>query len=176
MKVKQFIGLMILALSPMGAGITYAWYQTRIKQPREEYQKVQQQIQRENEYILSEKERAIQEDIDNRPFEQKIKYQRIIEDYTQLIELQSNRIEIIKASNNPSDIKDGYLEYLQNEVRYLTRIKKLLEKEWRALDRGTIYDIGEEIEIQQKLRKRNRYNYEQGKYQQSNVCQKEIKW
>ena len=176
MKVKQFIGLMILALSPMGAGITYAWYQTRIKQPREEYQKVQQQIQRENEYILSEKERAIQEDIDNRPFEQKIKYQRIIEDYTQLIELQSNRIEIIKASNNPSDIKDGYLEYLQNEVRYLTRIKKLLEKEWRALDRGTIYDIGEEIEIQQKLRKRNRYNYEQGKYQQSNVCRKEIKW
>lgn len=176
MKVKQFIGLMILALSPMGAGITYAWYQTRIKQPREEYQKVQQQIQRENEYILSEKERAIQEDIDNRPFEQKIKYQRIIEDYTQLIDQQSNRIEIIKASNNPSDIKDGYLEYLQNEVRYLTRIKKLLEKEWRALDRGTIYDIGEEIKIQQKLRERNRYNYEQGKYQQSNVCRKEIKW
>lgn len=169
MKVKQFIGLMILTLSP----IPWAWYQTEIKQPREMYQ---QQLQKENEYIQSEKEKAIQEDIDKRPLEQKIKYQKIIEDYTRLIDQQSNRIEIIKASNNPSNIKDGYLEYLQNEVRYLTRIKKLLEKEWRALDRGTIYDIGEEIEIQQKLRKRNRYNYEQGKYQQSNICQKEIKW
>ena len=169
MKVKQFIGLMILTLSP----IPWAWYQTEIKQPREMYQ---QQLQKEIEYIQSEKEKAIQEDIDKRPLEQKIKYQNIIEDYTRLIDQQSNRIEIIKASNNPSDIKDGYLEYLQNEVRYLTRIKKLLEKEWRALDRGTIYDIGEEIKIQQKLRERNRYNYEQGKYQQSNVCQKEIKW
>jgi hypothetical protein len=169
MKVKQFIGLMILTLSP----IPWAWYQTEIKQPREMYQ---QQLQKEIEYIQSEKEKAIQEDIDKRPLEQKIKYQKIIEDYTCLIDRQSNRIEIIKASNNPSDIKDGYLEYLQNEVRYLTRIKKLLEKEWRALDRGTIYDIGEEIKIQQKLRERNRYNYEQGKYQQSNVCQKEIKW
>ena len=169
MKVKQFIGLMILTLSP----IPWAWYQTEIKQPREMYQ---QQLQKENEYIQSEKEKAIQEDIDKRPLEQKIKYQKIIEDYTRLINQQSNRIETIKASNNPSDIKDGYLEYLQNEVRYLTRIKKLLEKKWRALDRGTIYDIGEEIEIQQKLRKRNRYNYEQGKYQQSNICQKEIKW
>jgi hypothetical protein len=169
MKVKQFIGLMILTLSP----IPWAWYQTEIKQPREMYQ---QQLQKEIEYIQSEKEKAIQEDIDKRPLEQKIKYQKIIEDYTRLIDRQSNRIEIIKASNNPSDIKDGYLEYLQNEVRYLTRIKKLLEKEWRALDRGTIYDIGEEIKIQQKLRERNRYNYEQGKYQQSNVCQKEIKW
>lgn len=169
MKVKQFIGLMILTLSP----IPWAWYQTKIKQPREMYQ---QQLQKENEYIQSEKEKAIQEDIDKRPLEQKIKYQKIIEDYTRLIDQQSNRIEIIKASNNPSDIKDGYLEYLQNEVRYLIRIKKLLEKEWRALDRGTIYDIGEEIKIQQKLRERNRYNYEQGKYQQSNVCQKEIKW
>lgn len=169
MKVKQFIGLMILTLSP----IPWAWYQTEIKQPREMYQ---QQLQKEIEYIQSEKEKAIQEDIDKRPLEQKIKYQKIIEDYTCLIDQQSNRIEIIKASNNPSDIKDGYLEYLQNEVRYLTRIKKLLEKEWRALDRGTIYDIGEEIKIQQKLRERNRYNYEQGKYQQSNVCQKEIKW
>jgi hypothetical protein len=169
MKVKQFIGLMILTLSP----IPWAWYQTEIKQPREMYQ---QQLQKEIEYIQSEKEKAIQEDIDKRPLEQKIKYQKIIEDYTRLIDQQSNRIEIIKASNNPSDIKDGYLEYLQNEVRYLTRIKKLLEKEWRALDRGTIYDIGEEIKIQQKLRERNRYNYEQGKYQQSNVCQKEIKW
>lgn len=168
MKVKQFIGLMILTLSP----IPWAWYQTEIKQPREMYQ---QQLQKENEYIQSEKEKAIQEDIDKRPLEQKIKYQ-IIEDYTRLIDQQSNRIEIIKASNNPSDIKDGYLEYLQNEVRYLTRIKRLLEKEWRALDKGTIYDIGEEIKIQQKLRERNRYNYEQGKYQQSNVCQKEIKW
>lgn len=165
MKVKQFIGLMILTLSP----IPWAWYQTEIKQPREMYQ---QQLQKENEYIQSEKEKAIQEDIDKRPLEQKIKYQKIIEDYTRLIDQQSNRIETIKASNNPSDIKDGYLEYLQNEVRYLTRIKKLLEKEWRALDRGTIYDIGD----QQKLRERNRYNYEQGKYQQSNVCQKEIKW
>lgn len=164
MKVKQFIGLMILTLSP----IPWAWYQTEIKQPREMYQ---QQLQKENEYIQSEKEKAIQEDIDKRPLEQKIKYQKIIEDYTRLIDQQSNRIEIIKASNNPSDIKDGYLEYLQNEVRYLIRIKKLLEKEWRALD-----DIGEEIKIQQKLRERNRYNYEQGKYQQSNVCQKEIKW
>lgn len=143
MKVKQFIGLMILTLSP----IPWAWYQTEIKQPREMYQ---QQLQKENEYIQSEKEKAIQEDIDKRPLEQKIKYQKIIEDYTRLIDQQSNRIEIIKASNNPSDIKDGYLEYLQNEVRYLTRIKKLLEKEWRALDRGTIYDIGEEIKIQQK--------------------------
>lgn len=169
MKVKQFIGLMILALSP----IPWAWYQTEIKQPREMYQ---QQLQKEIEYIQSEKEKVIQEDINKRPLEQKIKYQKIIEDYTRLIDRQSNRIEIIKASNNPSDIKDGYLEYLQNEVRYLTRIKKLLEKEWRALDRGTIYDIGEEIKIQQKLRERNRYNYEQGKYQQSNVCQKEIKW
>lgn len=169
MKVKQFIGLMILTLSP----IPWAWYQTEIKQPREMYQ---QQLQKENEYIQSEKEKAIQEDIDKRLLEQKIKYQKIIEDYTRLIDQQSNRIEIIKASNNPSDIKDGYLEYLQNEVRYLTRIKKLLEKEWRALDRGTIYDIGEEIKIQQKLRERNRYNYEQGKYQQSKVCQKEIKW
>jgi hypothetical protein len=169
MKVKQFIGLMILTLSP----IPWAWYQTEIKQPREMYQ---QQLQKEIEYIQSEKEKAIQEDIDKRPLEQKIKYQKIIEDYTRLIDRQSNRIEIIKASNNPSDIKDGYLEYLQNEVRYLTRIKKLLEKEWRALDRGTIYDMGEEIKIQQKLRERNRYNYEQGKYQQSNVCQKEIKW
>lgn len=169
MKVKQFIGLMILTLSP----IPWAWYQTEIKQPREMYQ---QQLQKEIEYIQSEKEKAIQEDIDKRPLEQKIKYQKIIEDYTRLIDRQSNRIEIIKASNNPSDIKDGYLEYLQNEVRYLTRIKKLLEKEWRALDRGTIYDIGEEIKIQQKLRERNQYNYEQGKYQQSNVCQKEIKW
>lgn len=169
MKVKQFIGLMILALSP----IPWAWYQTEIKQPKELYQ---QQLKRENEYIQSEKEKAIQEDIDKRPFEQKVKYQKVIEDYTRLIDQQSNRIEIIKASNNPSDIKDGYLEYLQNEVRYLTRIKKLLEKEWRALDRGTIYDIGEEIKIQQKLRERNRYNYEQGKYQQSNVCRKEIKW
>ena len=169
MKVKQFIGLMILTLSP----IPWAWYQTEIKQPREMYQ---QQLQKEIEYIQSEKEKAIQEDIDKRPLEQKIKYQKIIEDYTRLIDQQSNRIEIIKASNNPSDIKDGYLEYLQNEVRYLTRIKELLEKEWRALDRGTIYDIGEEIKIQQKLRERNRYNYEQGKYQQSNVCQKEIKW
>lgn len=169
MKVKQFIGLMILTLSP----IPWAWYQTEIKQPREMYQ---QQLQKEIEYIQSEKEKAIQEDIDKRPLEQKIKYQKIIEDYTRLIDQQSNRIEIIKASNNPSDIKDGYLEYLQNEVRYLTRIKKLLEKEWRALDRGTIYDIGEEIKIQQKLRERNRYNYEQGKYQQSKVCQKEIKW
>ena len=169
MKVKQFIGLMILTLSP----IPWAWYQTEIKQPREMYQ---QQLQKEIEYIQSEKEKAIQEDIDKRPLEQKIKYQKIIEDYTRLIDQQSNRIEIIKASNNPSDIKDGYLEYLQNEVRYLTRIKKLLEKEWRALDRGTIYDIGEEIKIQQKLRERNRYNYEQGKYKQSNVCQKEIKW
>ena len=169
MKVKQFIGLMILTLSP----IPWAWYQTEIKQPREMYQ---QQLQKEIEYIQSEKEKAIQEDIDKRPLEQKIKYQKIIEDYTRLIDQQSNRIEIIKASNNPSDIKDGYLEYLQNEVRYLTRIKRLLEKEWRALDRGTIYDIGEEIKIQQKLRERNRYNYEQGKYQQSNVCQKEIKW
>lgn len=169
MKVKQFIGLMILTLSP----IPWAWYQTEIKQPREMYQ---QQLQKENEYIQSEKEKVIQEDIDKRPLEQKIKYQKIIEDYTRLIDQQSNRIEIIKASNNPSDIKDGYLEYLQNEVRYLTRIKKLLEKEWRALDRGTIYDIGEEIKIQQKLRERNRYNYEQGKYQQSKVCQKEIKW
>lgn len=165
MKVKQFIGLMILTLSP----IPWAWYQTEIKQPREMYQ---QQLQKENEYIQSEKEKAIQEDIDKRPLEQKIKYQKIIEDYTRLIDQQSNRIEIIKASNNPSDI----IEYLQNEVRYLIRIKKLLEKEWRALDRGTIYDIGEEIKIQQKLRERNRYNYEQGKYQQSNVCQKEIKW
>lgn len=164
MKVKQFIGLMILTLSP----IPWAWYQTEIKQPREMYQ---QQLQKENEYIQSEKEKAIQEDIDKRPLEQKIKYQKIIEDYTRLIDQQSNRIEIIKASNNPSDIKDGYLEY-----RYLTRIKKLLEKEWRALDRGTIYDIGEEIKIQQKLRERNQYNYEQGKYKQSNVCQKEIKW
>ena len=169
MKVKQFIGLMILTLSP----IPWAWYQTEIKQPREMYQ---QQLQKEIEYIQSEKEKAIQEDIDKRPLEQKIKYQKIIEDYTRLIDQQSNRIEIIKASNNPSDIKDGYLEYLQNEVRYLTRIKRLLEKEWRALDKGTIYDIGEEIKIQQKLRERNRYNYEQGKYQQSNVCQKEIKW
>lgn len=169
MKVKQFIGLMILTLSP----IPWAWYQTEIKQPREMYQ---QQLQKEIEYIQSEKEKAIQEDIDKRPLEQKIKYQKIIEDYASLIDQQSNRIEIIKASNNPSDIKDGYLEYLQNEVRYLTRIKKLLEKEWRALDRGTIYDIGEEIKIQQKLRERNRYNYEQGKYQQSKVCQKEIKW
>lgn len=169
MKVKQFIGLMILTLSP----IPWAWYQTEIKQPREMYQ---QQLQKENEYIQSEKEKAIQEDIDKRLLEQKIKYQKIIEDYTRLIDQQSNRIEIIKASNNPSDIKDGYLEYLQNEVRYLTRIKRLLEKEWRALDKGTIYDIGEEIKIQQKLRERNRYNYEQGKYQQSNVCQKEIKW
>lgn len=169
MKVKQFIGLMILTLSP----IPWAWYQTEIKQPREMYQ---QQLQKEIEYIQSEKEKAIQEDIDKRPLEQKIKYQKIIEDYTRLIDQQSNRIEIIKASNNPSDIKDGYLEYLQNEVRYLTRIKKLIEKEWRALDRGTIYDIGEEIKIQQKLRERNRYNYEQGKYQQSKVCQKEIKW
>lgn len=169
MKVKQFIGLMILTLSP----IPWAWYQTEIKQPREMYQ---QQLQKEIEYIQSEKEKAIQEDIDKRPLEQKIKYQKIIEDYTRLIDRQSNQIEIIKASNNPSDIKDGYLEYLQNEVRYLTRIKKLLEKEWRALDRGTIYDIGEEIKIQQKLRERNRYNYEQGKYQQSNVCRKEIKW
>ena len=169
MKVKQFIGLMILTLSP----IPWAWYQTEIKQPREMYQ---QQLQKENEYIQSEKEKAIQEDIDKRPLEQKIKYQKIIEDYTRLIDQQSNRIEIIKASNNPSDIKDGYLEYLQNEVSYLTRIKRLLEKEWRALDKGTIYDIGEEIKIQQKLRERNRYNYEQGKYQQSNVCQKEIKW
>lgn len=169
MKVKQFIGLMILTLSP----IPWAWYQTEIKQPREMYQ---QQLQKEIEYIQSEKEKVIQEDIDKRPLEQKIKYQKIIEDYTRLIDQQSNRIEIIKASNNPSDIKDGYLEYLQNEVRYLTRIKKLLEKEWRALDRGTIYDIGEEIKIQQKLRERNRYNYEQGKYQQSKVCQKEIKW
>lgn len=169
MKVKQFIGLMILTLSP----IPWAWYQTEIKQPREMYQ---QQLQKEIEYIQSEKEKAIQEDIDKRPLEQKIKYQKIIEDYTRLIDQQSNRIEIIKASNNPSDIKDGYLEYLQNEVRYLTRIKKLLEKKWRALDRGTIYDIGEEIKIQQKLRERNRYNYEQGKYQQSKVCQKEIKW
>lgn len=169
MKVKQFIGLMILTLSP----IPWAWYQTEIKQPREMYQ---QQLQKENEYIQSEKEKAIQEDIDKRPLKQKIKYQKIIEDYTRLIDQQSNRIEIIKASNNPSDIKDGYLEYLQNEVRYLTRIKRLLEKEWRALDKGTIYDIGEEIKIQQKLRERNRYNYEQGRYQQSNVCQKEIKW
>lgn len=169
MKVKQFIGLMVLTLSP----IPWAWYQTEIKQPREMYQ---QQLQKEIEYIQSEKEKVIQEDIDKRPLEQKIKYQKIIEDYTRLIDQQSNRIEIIKASNNPSDIKDGYLEYLQNEVRYLTRIKKLLEKEWRALDRGTIYDIGEEIKIQQKLRERNRYNYEQGKYQQSKVCQKEIKW
>lgn len=169
MKVKQFIGLMILTLSP----IPWAWYQTEIKQPREMYQ---QQLQKEIEYIQSEKEKAIQEDIDKRPLEQKIKYQKIIEDYTRLIDQQSNRIEIIKASNNPSDIKDGYLEYLQNEVRYLTRIKKLLEKEWRALDRGTIYDIGEEIKIQQKLRERNQYNYEQGKYKQSNVCRKEIKW
>lgn len=169
MKVKQFIGLMILTLSP----IPWAWYQTEIKQPREMYQ---QQLQKEIEYIQSEKEKAIQEDIDKRLLEQKIKYQKIIEDYTLLIDQQSNRIEIIKASNNPSDIKDGYLEYLQNEVRYLTRIKKLLEKEWRALDRGTIYDIGEEIKIQQKLRERNRYNYEQGKYQQSKVCRKEIKW
>lgn len=31
MKVKQFIGLMILALSPMGAGILYALYQTEFK-------------------------------------------------------------------------------------------------------------------------------------------------
>jgi hypothetical protein len=169
MKVKQFIGLMILTLSP----IPWAWYQTEIKQPREMYQ---QQLQKENEYIQSEKEKAIQEDIDKRPLEQKIKYQKIIEDYTRLIDQQSNRIDSIKASNNPSDIKDGYLEYLQNEVRYLTRIKRLLEKEWRALDKGTIYDIGEEIKIQQKLRERNQYNYEQGKYQQSNVCQKEIKW
>lgn len=169
MKVKQFIGLMILTLSP----IPWAWYQMEIKQPREMYQ---QQLKRENEYIQSEKEKAIQEDIDKRPLEQKVKYQKIIEDYTRLIDQQSNRIEIIKASNNPSDIKDGYLEYLQNEVRYLTRIKRLLEKEWRALDKGTIYDIEEEIKIQQKLRERNRYNYEQGKYKQSNVCQKEIKW
>lgn len=31
MKVKQFIGLMILALSPMGASILYALYQTEFK-------------------------------------------------------------------------------------------------------------------------------------------------
>ena len=42
--------------------------------------------------------------------------------------------------------------------------------------RDTGLDYTKEVEIQIELQERNQYNYEQGKYQQSNVCRKEIKW
>lgn len=42
--------------------------------------------------------------------------------------------------------------------------------------RDTGLDYTKEVEIQVELQERNQYNYEQGKYKQSNVCRKEIKW
>lgn len=80
-----------------------------------------------------------------------------------------DEIQIIKDSGeNSSDIKSGRLEYLQHNLIYATRIKNL------SKDEGYWIRLYKEVEIQVELQERNQYNYEQGKYKQSNVCQKEI--
>lgn len=166
MKVKQFIGLMILALSPMGASILYALYQTEFKPNANHahYTWPNGEVKTEREVTLTDEEKRL------------IVQDGILKAYElhteSIITRLNDEIQIIKDSGeNSSDIKSGRLEYLQHNLIYATRIKKLIEKM-----RDTGLDYTKEVEIQVELQERNQYNYEQGKYKQSNVCQKEIKW
>lgn len=165
MKVKQFIGLMILALSPMGAGILYALYQTEFKPNANHahYTWPNGEVKTEREVTLTDEEKRL------------IVQDGILKAYElhteSIITRLKDEIQIIKDSGeNSSDIKSGRLEYLQHNLIYTTRIKNLSKDEryWIRLYK--------EVEIQIELQERNQYNYEQGKYKQSNVCQKEIKW
>lgn len=162
MKVKQFIGLMILTLSPMGASILYALYQTEFK-PNENhahYTWPNGEVKTEREVTLTDEEKRL------------IVQDGILKAYElhteSIITRLKDEIQIIKDSGeNSSDIKSD----LQHNLIYATRIKKLIEKM-----RDTGLDYTKEVEIQVELQERNQYNYEQGKYKQSNVCRKEIKW
>ena len=61
MKVKQFIGLMILALSPMGAGILYALYQTEFKPNANHahYTWTNGEVKTEREVTLTDEEKRL---------------------------------------------------------------------------------------------------------------------